>query len=151
MSTLGYATALVVCATPEQVLAAVTNPRAWWGEAVEGRADEIGAEFTFDVPGVHWSRLRVAEAGPSRIVWDVVDSRIEYVDERDEWTGTRIAFDLENVPEGTRLSFAHDGLLPDLACYDSCSLAWATLVHDSLRRLIVEGRGAPYGAQPLAG
>lgn len=151
MSPRGYATALVLCATPDRVLTAVTNPRAWWGEAVEGRADVVGEEFTFDVRGVHWSRLRVIEAGPTRVVWGVVDARIEYVDDADEWTGTRIVFDLEQVPEGTRVSFTHDGLLPELACYDSCSVAWASLLHDSLRRLVVEGRGEPYAAQPLAG
>ena len=151
MSTRGYATALVLCTTPDQVLAAVTNPRGWWGEAVEGRADEVGEEFTFEVPGVHWSRLRVAEAGQTRVVWEVLDARIEYVEDRDERTGTRIEFDLERVPEGTRVSFTHDGLLPELACYDSCSLAWASLVHGSLRRLAVEGRGEPYAAQPVAG
>ena len=151
MSTQGYRTALVLCATPEEVHAAVTNPQAWWAESVEGRADAVGDEFTFDVPGVHWSRLRVAEHERARVVWDVVGARIEYVDDHEEWVGTRIVFVLEAVPDGTRLSFAHDGLLPELACYDSCSLAWTGLIHDSLRRLVTEGRGEPYAAQPLAG
>jgi hypothetical protein len=149
--TRGYTTALVLCATPEDVHAAVTNPRGWWGESVTGASHGVGDEFTFEVSGVHWSRLRVAECGPTRIAWDVVDARIEYVEDHAEWVGTRIVFALEPVPEGTRLSFQHDGLMPDLACYDSCSLAWASLIHDSLRRLVTEGRGEPYAAAPLAG
>jgi len=151
MTTRGYATALVVCATAQDVHAAVTNPRGWWGELVAGGAAVVGDEFTFEVPDVHWSRLRVAESEPERVVWDVVDARLEYVEEREEWVGTRIVFELEPVAEGTRLSFAHDGLLPELACYDSCSVAWTSLIHDSLRRLVTEGRGAPYAGQPLTG
>jgi hypothetical protein len=77
MSAQGYATALVLCAAPETVHAAVTNPRGWWGQLVDGASDAVGEEFTFDVPGVHWSRLRVAENDPTRVVWDVVDARIE--------------------------------------------------------------------------
>jgi len=147
----GYRTALVLCAPPRVVYQAVTSPRAWWGASVEGSTTAVGDEFTFEVQGVHWSRLRVAETRPTRVVWDVVDARLEYVDEHDEWVGTTIVFDLDPVPDGTRLSFAHDGLLPELACYDSCSTAWRSLIHDSLRRLVTEGRGEPYPAQPLAG
>ena len=147
----GYSTTLVVCATPEQVYDAVVHPRAWWGEAVFGRSVTPGDEFTFEVPGVHWSRLRVVESSPARVVWEVVDARIEYVAERDEWTGTRIVFELEPVPEGARLRFSHQGLMPELECYDSCSQAWASLVQGSLRRLVTEGRGEPYAAGPLAG
>jgi hypothetical protein len=147
----GYATALVLCAAPEDVRAAVRDPRGWWAETVAGASQAVGDEFTFDVPGVHWSRLRVAECSPTRVVWDVVDARIEYVEDHAEWVGTRIVFEVEPVPEGTRLSFRHDGLMPDLACYDSCSRAWASLIHDSLRRLVTEGQGEPYAAEPLAG
>jgi len=46
---------------------------------------------------------------------------------------------------------AVQGLMPELECYDSCSQAWASLVHGSLRRLVTEGRGEPYAAGPLAG
>jgi hypothetical protein len=146
-----YRTVLVVCAGPQQVYDAITDPGSWWAEAVEGRATTAGDEFTFEVPGIHWSRLHVAESSPERVVWDVVDARIEYVAERDEWTGTRIVFELEAVAEGTRVAFAHHGLMPELECYDSCSNAWASLVHGSLRRLVTEGRGEPYAARPLAG
>lgn len=147
----GYSTAMVVCATPEQVYDAITDPKAWWAELVAGPSSTPGDEFTFDVPGIHWSRLRVVESSPERVVWEVVDARIEYVAERDEWIGTRIVFELEPVPDGTRLRFSHHGLMPELECYDSCSRAWASLVHGSLRRLVTEGRGEPYAAEPLAG
>jgi Activator of Hsp90 ATPase homolog 1-like protein len=148
---VSYRTTLVICATPQSTYDAVTDPRSWWGERVEGESSAVGDEFTFEVVGVHWSRLRVVESSPERIEWEVLDARIEYVAEQDEWTGTRIVFELEPVPDGTRLTFVHDGLLPELECYDSCSQAWAALVHGSLRALITEGVGAPYAASPVAG
>ena len=140
----GYRTALVLCATPRSTYDAITRPSAWWGEAVRGRSSVPDDEFTFEVRGVHWSRLRVVESSPDRVEWEVVDARIAYVDEQDEWSGTRIVFELEPVADGTRLIFVHRGLMPELECYDSCSQAWASLVHDSLRRLVTEGVGKPY-------
>jgi hypothetical protein len=147
----GFRTTLVVCATPEATYDAITAPPAWWGELVEGPSSRPGDEFTFEVPGVHWSRLRVLASTPERVEWEVLDTRISYVADQHEWTGTRIVFDLEAVPDGTRVAFAHHGLMPALECYDSCSRAWTTLVHDSLRRLVTEGVGEPYADPRLAG
>ncbi len=148
----GYRTALVICASPEATYAAITQPRLWWGEAVDGESTASGHEFTFEVPGVHFSRLRVLESSVSRVVWQVVDARIDYVADLAEWVGTRIVFDLDPVSDGTRLTFVHDGLMPELECYDACSTAWASLVHGSLRRLVTEGVGEPYaGPGRLAG
>jgi hypothetical protein len=93
----------------------------------------------------------VVESSPERVEWEVADARIAYVAEQDEWTGTRIVFELEPVTDGTRLTFVHRGLVPELECYDSCSQAWAGLVHGSLRRLVTEGVGEPYPAGRLAG
>jgi hypothetical protein len=84
---VSYRTALVLCATPDATYHAVTDPRSWWGELVEGSAAAPGDEFTFEVPGVHWSRISVVESNPERVEWEVADARIEYVAERDEWTG----------------------------------------------------------------
>lgn len=142
----GYRTSFEVAESPQEVLAAVTDPRAWWGEAITGDTRRAGDRFDFEVPGVHWSRIAVAESGPERVIWNVVDARIEYVDEKDEWTGTRIEFTIEPTGDGTRLGFEHRGLMPSLECYDACSVAWATLIRKSLRGLVTDGVGVPYPA-----
>jgi hypothetical protein len=143
----GYRTSFEVDATPAAVRDAICDPRAWWGSVV-GETNRPGAEFVFEVPGVHWSRLRVVESTVGRVVWEVLEARIEYVEEKDEWTGTRIVFTIEPITVGSRVGsrvgFEHEGLMPALECYDSCSQAWATLIHDSLRGLLREGVGNPY-------
>lgn len=140
----GYRTSFEVAAAPGAVLEAVTTPGAWWGESITERSTRPGDEFDFEVPGVHWSRLRVVESGARRVVWEVLEARIEYVDDKDEWTGTRIVFTIEPTTDGTQVGFEHDGLMPALECYESCSQAWATLMHDSLRGLVEHGTGEPY-------
>lgn len=142
----GYRTSFEVTATPMAVLAAVADPRGWWSETITGETTRPGDAFVFDVPGVHWSRVQVVESGPRRVVWEVLEARIEYVEEKDEWTGTRISFTVEPTASGSRLEFEHDGLMPALECYDSCSQTWATLMHDSLRGLVRNGVGDPFRA-----
>jgi len=142
--TTGFHTTFRVPAPPERVLATVLDPRAWWVGSIEGDTTTPGAEFTFDVPGVHWSRIRVAAVSADRVEWDVLDTRIEYVADTREWVGTRVVFDLRPDGEGTEVGFTHHGLVEQLECYDRCSRVWQSLMVDSLRGAVVSGQGQPF-------
>jgi uncharacterized protein YndB with AHSA1/START domain len=140
----GFATAITVDATADAVVAALLNPRAWWSASIEGDTGRVGDTFIFNVPGVHWSRIRVSDIVPGRqVVWDVLDARIEYVEDKAEWTGTRLVFDVAPHGGGTRVTLTHVGLVPELACYESCSASWQDLATGSLRELITTGRANP--------
>ena len=70
----GYSTSYVVERSPDEVFAAILDVGAWWTGEVEGRADEVGAEFTYRHPPQHYSRQRVASLEPGRrVVWQVTD------------------------------------------------------------------------------
>ncbi len=56
MNTQNYTASLAVDQTPDQVFAAITNPRGWWSEQIEGRTEIM--EF---VPG-------------KKVVWHVVEN-----------------------------------------------------------------------------
>jgi len=60
-----------------------------------------------------------------------------------EWEGTTMVFDLAPAGEGTRLSFRHAGLVPQLECYDNCSAGW-TQVLASLVSYVDTGQGHPF-------
>ncbi|RIQ33649.1 SRPBCC family protein [Jiangella rhizosphaerae] len=141
----GYSTAYTVEQSPEEVFAAVLNVRAWWTGRIEGRADELGAEFTYRHPPQHYSVQQVVELEPGRrVVWRVTDSHLAFTAEPAEWTGTEIVFDI--VPAaagGAELRFTHVGLVPDVECFGACSAAWLHYVNGSLRSLISTGTGLP--------
>lgn len=144
MSEHSYTTTFTVEQTPAEVFAAVNDPRAWWGADIEGTTDQAGQDFTFEVPGVHYSKIRVTELVPGKLVmWRVVDARLSFVQDQDEWTGTEIRFELSEHDGGTELRFTHHGLIPTHECYDACSNAWSFYVGGSLRDLITTGVGAP--------
>jgi uncharacterized protein YndB with AHSA1/START domain len=144
MSSTSYSTSFTVENTPAEVFEAVNNVRGWWSATVEGNTDTAGEDFVFEVPGVHYSRIRVAELVPGeRVVWQVVDARISFVEDKTEWTGTEIRFELSSKDGGTELRFTHQGLVPAYECYDACSNAWGLYVGGSLRNLITTGTGQP--------
>ncbi|TQS42249.1 SRPBCC family protein [Cryptosporangium phraense] len=140
----GYSTSYVVHQSPEEVTAAVLDVRNWWTGQIDGPTDEVGAEFTYRHPPQHYSRQRVVELEPGhRVVWRVTDSRLAFVSEPAEWTGSTIMFEIAPVADGTELRFTHVGLVPDVECYDACSTAWLHYVNGSLHSLITTGTGLP--------
>ena len=144
MNDQSYTTSFTVEHTPIEVFNTVNNVRGWWSTNIEGRTDTIGAEFTFEVPGVHYSRIQVTELVPGeKVVWRVLDTRISFVDDQTEWVDTEIRFELSDSGGATEVRFTHQGLVPDYECYDACSNAWGLYVGSSLRNLITTGTGRP--------
>jgi NAD(P)-dependent dehydrogenase (short-subunit alcohol dehydrogenase family) len=134
----------VVDQTREQAFAAINDVRAWWSGHVEGATDELGAEFTYTVPEIHYSKFRVTELDPARrVAWQVLESHLSFTEDKDEWTGTTITFDLAERDGGTEVTFTHEGLRPDHECYAVCSTAWGEYINGSLRDLIQTGSGRP--------
>jgi hypothetical protein len=96
------------------------------------------------VPGVHYARIRVAELLPGkRVVWQVLDNWMSFIDDQSEWKGTQIRFDLSAVDGGTEVRFTHVGLVRSDECFEVCRDAWGVYVNDSLRNLIATGVGKP--------
>ncbi|TDW94965.1 uncharacterized protein YndB with AHSA1/START domain [Kribbella pratensis] len=140
-----FSTGFMTDAAPDVVVEAILDARGWWSRSIEGSTNSRGDEFTFEVAGVHWCRIRLADVVPGKqVVWDVLDARIEGLDDQREWIGTRIVFDVAAEDGGSAVTLTHIGLQSDLECYERCSTAWQHLMSDSLRTLIATGQGHPY-------
>jgi Activator of Hsp90 ATPase homolog 1-like protein len=134
---MDYTATFTVQQTPQQVFDAICEVRGWWSGQIEGSTDTLGEEFDYTVPGIHFSRQRITELEPARrVAWLVVDSRLDYLQDKQEWTGTTITFDLVEQGTGTEVVFVHRGLHREVECYDECSSAWSTWVLPDLRRRI---------------
>jgi uncharacterized protein YndB with AHSA1/START domain len=144
MTDRDYTLDLVVDASPSAVFRAITHVRGWWSGDITGATDRLGAEFSYRVPGIHFSRQRITALVPgSTVEWLVIESDLAHAQPRTEWTGTRIRFDLTPDGDRTRLRFTHAGLAAELACYESCSGAWALLLRGNLRALAATGEDQP--------
>jgi hypothetical protein len=53
MTDHGFTTTFPVDRTPTEAFDAITNVRGWWSEEIDGRTDQLGAEFTYRHEDVH--------------------------------------------------------------------------------------------------
>jgi hypothetical protein len=146
MADHGFTTTFAVDRTPTEAFDAITNVRGWWSEEIDGRTDQLGAEFTYRHEDVHRCRILVTEAVPGRKVsWLVVGNYFNFTEDETEWTGTTISFDISEKDGQTEVRFTHQGLVPAYECFEVCSTAWGFYVNGSLQSLITTGEGQPNG------
>jgi hypothetical protein len=128
--------------TPEEVFAAINNVRGWWSGEIEGSTDKLGDVWTYRYRDIHYSKQEITELVPGkRVVWHVVDGFLNFTEDKTEWTGTDIAFDVSPKGDQTEVRFTHLGLVPEFECFDNCSNAWGFYIKSSLRDFIATGKG----------
>jgi hypothetical protein len=144
MSAQNFTAAFTVDQTPAEAFAAINNVRGWWSGNIEGSTDKLGDEFTYRYEDVHYSKQKITELIPGkRVVWLVLDSYLNFTQDKAEWKGTKITFEVSKKGNKTEVRFTHVGLVPDFECFDSCSNAWGFYINGSLRSLITKGKGEP--------
>jgi uncharacterized protein YndB with AHSA1/START domain len=128
--------------SPEEVFAAITDPKRWWTGDIEGSAIKIGDTFSYRYGDVHYSKQKVTDLVPGqRAVWQVLESHLPGNEDPEEWNGTEIRFEITDNDGQTEVRFSHQGLVPSFQCFDSCSSAWGFYINGSLKRFITTGEG----------
>jgi uncharacterized protein YndB with AHSA1/START domain len=129
MNDQGFTTSFSVAQTPEEVFKAINNVRGWWSGEIDGDTGKLGAEFTYRYKDFHRTKQKITDLSPGkRVVWRVLDSNLNFVKEKSEWTGTDIVFEISKKDGKTEVRFTHVGLVPRFQCYGDSSGAWGTLV-----------------------
>jgi len=144
MSSPNFATAFSVDKSPEDAFNAIKNIRGWWSEEIEGSTDRVGDEFTYHYKDIHRCTMRLTEAVPGKkVVWLVLDNYFDFTEDKSEWKGTTISFEISRKGDKTEVCFTHLGLVPEYQCFDVCSTSWGSYINGSLKSLINTGKGHP--------
>jgi hypothetical protein len=139
-----FTTAFAVDQTPEEAFDAITNVRGWWSEEIEGSTNKLGDEFTYRYKDVHHCKMKLIEVVPGqKVVWLVLENYFDFTEDKSEWRGTKVVFEISRKDNKTEIHFAHLGLVPEYECFDVCSNAWGSYINGSLRSLIATGKGRP--------
>ena len=144
MDTADFTTTIVVDRTPIEVFNAVNNVRGWWSEEIDGSTDKLNEVFFYHFEDLHHCHIRVVELIPGeKVAWHMKDNYFKFTSDTSELTGTEIIFEISGHDNNTQLTFTHKGLLPLCECYTICRDAWTIYIQNSLRSLILTGKGQP--------
>ncbi len=144
MNDQDYNTFFSVDQSPQEAFEAINNVRGWWSGEINGDTARLGDQFTYHVPDVHWCQMKITEFVPGKkVVWQVLDSYLNYTKAKTEWNDTQISFEIIQKDGKTEVRFTHFGLIPADECYNDCSDAWGMLVNGNLRQLISTGKAQP--------
>ncbi|MEV6426653.1 SRPBCC domain-containing protein [Nocardia sp. NPDC051463] len=122
---------------PAEVYRALTTTEGladWWTADTRGEGNDVGGvlQFRFSAGGFD---MKVLELAPNkRVLWEVVDGP-------EEWIGTQVNWDLDQVDGYTIVLFAHQGWKAPVEFMHHCSTKWAIFLM-SLKSLIETGKGA---------
>ncbi len=111
----------------DEIFNILSDPQKWWyglhDEIITGKSERLNDIFIFDAGnGVHHTKQKLIEVIPDKkIVWEVTDSNLTFASKTDEWTGTKIGFDISTKDNHTQVD---NGLTPEFECYEGCSSAW---------------------------
>ena len=142
MKTSDFTTTISVDQTPQEAFDAINNVRDWWPGEIEGNTTKLNDEFSYRYKKMHYSNQKLVEVIPGKkVIWLVTESSLNFVENKSEWTGTKIIFEIFENDNKTQVRFTHQGLVPQFECFDACSNAWTDIIRDGLRELITTGKG----------
>jgi len=143
MSTKNFHTTLKVNAPPEEALKRISQVNQWWAKKVKGKAEKLNDKFTVDF-GETFVDFQISELVPNKkVVWKVLDCNLHWIDNKKEWSGNEVVFEVTPGRSSTKIDFTHIGLVPSAECYEDCEVGWTSHLKESLVQLINNGKGKP--------
>src|SRR5690348_12184795 len=136
-----YTYSFTTSKSPKEIFELLLNVKKWWSgiyeETITGSSQKLNDEFSFSAGGgMHFSKQKLVDLIPDqKIVWQVMESNLSFLDNPKEWENTKLIFDILVTGNGTRVIFTHEGLKPQIECYDQCSNAWTQYLYNLKNKL----------------
>lgn len=139
-----YQTAVIIKSDSELIFKALTKDlSAWWGN-MDKKVKKEGDIFTISW-GEPWYKFKVIKYKPNKeIIWQCIDANqiignLKGVQK--EWVGTQLEWKIEPAENSiSKVTFLHQGLVPEFICYNVCSSAWDRFIGDALKKYVESGK-----------
>ena len=142
MTNMNYTATIEVEKSPQVVFDCLKEVPKWWSRDFKGNSTKLNDEFVISHPGRHYSKQKLTDVIPGkRIVWFVTDSELSWIEnDKQEWTNTKMIFEITPHGHKTVLDFTHEGLVPEKECYAMCRQGWDMVIKDRLFHFITDGK-----------
>ena len=136
-----YHSSIVVNKSADEVFDKISRVNEWWALNFKGSAKGTGDVFTINW-GETYVTFKLTEAiPPQKVTWLVTDCYLPWLNNKTEWTGTEVAFEISEENGATKVEMTHIGLTPEVECYKDCETGWNHYIKKSLFKFIEEGQG----------
>ena len=136
-----YHSSIVVNEGAMQAYDKISRVNEWWAANFEGSAKNLGDAFTVRF-GETYVTFKLTEAIPGKkVTWLVTDSYLPWQNDKTEWTGTKIVFEISIENNATKIDMIHLGLTPEVECFENCQAGWNHYMQKSLFKFMEEGQG----------
>ena len=123
----------------------ISRVSEWWALKFSGSARELGDTFQVRFGGT-FVDFEITEVVPNqKIVWQVVNCNMNWLNDKTEWNGTSVLWELAENDGVTGVTMVHRGLVPGIECYEDCESGWTFFVSQSLQQFLTTGIGLPKG------
>ena len=120
----------------------------WWGNVDNSDILKLDDEFSiFFEEGTQW-RFAISKLEKYKEVrWKCIHANHTFSGLKgikEEWLNSEIIFNFKELNANIiELSFEHNGLTPDLNCYEICDAGWTHFIVTSLKQFLETGKGSP--------
>jgi hypothetical protein len=145
VKTQGYSADIGVNVSTHETFEKIGRVSEWWTKNVTGHSARLGDIFTVRF-GETFVDFEISELLlDKKVVWKVTDCNLHFIQDKKEWKGTSVVWEILPGREKTIVRMTHRGLVPGIDCYDNCIAGWNFYVGDSLLKLLLQDKGLPDG------
>ena len=142
METKNFNSSISAEISANEAIKKISNVADWWGVTFSGSAEKQGDKFNVKMGGDSFFDFTVSELVPGkRVVWFVNDCNMPWYNDKKEWANNKMIFDINENKGITEISFTHDGLTPEVECYNDCAPGWTHWIKTSLFSYLTTGKG----------
>jgi len=129
--------------TTREAMSAIQNIQGWWAKDFQGNTSKADDTFKVHFGTTMVEFLVEKQEQDSMMEWLVRDCFLPWLENKTEWTGTRLIWTLAQEGTHCKITFVHRGLVPEIECYEACNTGWHRHIDGSLMPLLTTGIGLP--------